>query len=143
LPVDPPELKDGDPLEPWWLNWVRRHIARWNRLSVAAPLRLQNNGMTPPSLDIDLPGDLIPIFTPDGGIPGGSYTSPGQATVTLLVENGNGPGFQSWAGCSTDSPPSNMNQLPCYNIYATAIPGCKLCWAKFRGPYLYVIVGDC
>lgn len=130
----PDDLVDGDALEPWHVNFIFSFIRRWMKFDASPPLNLDNSGDAPPHLSVFTLDDLVPIYTGSGGIgAAGSLATPGSATVTLLIEYQDGPGFTTTAADSTT----------CYNPYTTAIAGSKIGWAKWRGPYLYYVVGDC
>ena len=129
--IPPADFQDGDALEPWHINFIMGFIRRWMKLSVAPPLQLDDTGESPPLLwlgDID---DMVPILTPSGGITAGSYADPTFGTATLLIEDAGGPAFTS------------ANTAVVYNCYDTDIPGDVFGWARYRGPFLYFVVGDC
>lgn len=135
--IIPNDLVDGDALEPWHINFIFRFIRRWMKFDVSPPLNLDNSGNAPPHLSLFALDDLVPVLIGSGGLTAGSYSSPvvtpGTGTVTLLNEYQDGPDFTTTAGQTGT----------CYNPYTTAISGTKFAWAKWRGPYLYLVVADC
>jgi hypothetical protein len=104
------------------------------KFDAAPPLSFDGNGESPPHLSLLADDDLVPILTPSGGMTAGTYSSPTSGTATLLLESSStgGPGFVSSGQTAT-----------VYNCYATAIGASKFGWAKWRDPYLYLVVGDC
>jgi hypothetical protein len=130
--VPPTEFRDGDTLEPWHLNFIFRFIARWMKFDAAPPLSFGNNGNSPPHLSWTGIDELVPVVF-DSGITAGSYTAPSTATATLLIESGDGPAFTE----------TGANTVTVQNVYTTAVGTGKVGWCKWRGPYLYLIVGDC
>ena len=131
--VTPTEFRDGDALEPWHMNFILGFIRRWMKFDASAPLQFDGAGESPPHLSIGDIDELVPILTPSGGLTAGSYASPTSGTATLLIEYEGGPGFTS----------SGANTATVYNSYTTAVGGSKFGWAKWRGPYLYIVVWDC
>jgi hypothetical protein len=130
-----PNVKDGDSLAPWMLNIIYRELERWRRMVASPPLAIDSaeSSVSPPLLYSLATDELVPILTGSGGIAAGTYGSPGSATVTLLIEDADGPGFTA----------SGADTATCYNPYTTALDATKFAWAKWRGPYLYLLVGDC
>lgn len=130
--IIPSDFRDGDALEPWHLNFIFRFVRRWMRFDASPPLSLDNGGEAPPHLSFLGLDDLVPFYA-GSGISAGTYTSPTSATVTLLIESSDGPGFTL----------SGADSATCYNISTNAVPSGSAGWAKWRGPHLYAIAWDC
>lgn len=132
--IAPEDFVDGTTLEPWHLNYILSFIRRWSKFDAAAPLSFDQSGESPPHLSFQGEDELIPIQTPAGGIAAAtSLAAPGSGTVKLLIEYQGGPGFDT----------TTVNTATCYNPYAQAVGASKFGWAKWRGPYLYIVVWDC
>ncbi len=130
--VLPTDFRDGDALEPWHLNFIFAFIRRWMGFDASAPLSFDLNGESPPHLSW-LGGDqLVPVVF-DTGIGAGSYAAPTAATATLLIESADGPAFTE----------TGADTVTVQNIYTTSIGTGKVGWCAWRGPYLYLVTGDC
>ena len=131
--VPPTDFKDGDALEPWHMNFIFAFIRRWLKFDASAPLNFDGSSESPPHLSLGDIDDLVPVLTPSGGITAGTYSSPTSGTVQLLIEYEGGPGFTT----------SGTNTVTAYNCFATAVPDSVFGWARWRGPYLYLVDWDC
>ncbi len=38
MPVDFPDVRDGDTIEPWWFNVIYRELRRWRKVKAVPPL---------------------------------------------------------------------------------------------------------
>jgi hypothetical protein len=75
---------------------------------------------------------LTPCLTGGGGLPAGSYSAPGSATVTILSKAGPGSGYTTTSQTQT-----------AYNPSSTAVGASKFIWCKNDGGDLVLVSGDC
>lgn len=132
MPRDFPEIRDGDPIEPWHLNIVYRELRRLRKMRGGGTITVQNADGTLPPLIVQGGFSIAAIGVASGTI--GPYSS-GCGTGSFTIQDVSDTGSLSNGGEPLQ---------PCFNLLdKTIATGARLTALRVNESWFVVAVGSC